>query len=504
MSYKGCCSIVMSNIYWGMKVYRQLLLSLLAVLPMISVSAKDAKYVFMFIGDGMGVNQVIGTEYYLADINGKVGIEPLCFAQFPVSGLVMTYSASTDITDSSAAGTALSTGCKTANNVMGMLNDKTTPVEGIAERAHKQGRRVAICSTVGVDHATPAAFYAHTANRNSQHLIASQLAESGFEFFAGGDFAQDVDSRNPDSKSNTEYALEQGYRIVRGYDEYKANAAESDKMILFQKPREDGNNTELIPSIDQVDGDLNISQITSAAVDFMMKDPSKGFFIMVEGGHIDHWLHGNDAAATFREVIDLDNAIKVAYEFYLQHKDETLIVVTADHETGGLSLGNGAYRLALSNLQYQNISEEFFSHHLEKLTKEKKDSLTWDEVKAELSAKFGFWDHVRISASQEEKLKEAYAATFATPSRRRPGPVENEGTVTQSNEEFYEYYKADKLSDLAVKTMCDISQISWGTGQHSGGYVPVFAIGCGAEQFTGQIDNIEIPVKIARASGIKW
>lgn len=466
--------------------------------------AKEAKYVFFFIGDGMGINQVVGTEYYLGELAGHIGVERLLFTQFPTSGIITTYSASTDVTDSSAAGTALASGTKTENNVMAMLPDKKTPLESIAAKAHNQGRRVAICSTVGVDHATPAVFYAHTANRNEQHTIANQLAESGYEFFAGGDFAQNVDRRNPESKSNWDYALENGYTIVRGYDEYKAKSATSDKMILFQKERADGSNTSFMAAIDQKDEDLDLPQLTQAAIDFMMKEPKKGFFMMLEGGNIDHYCHGNDAVTSFREIIDFDNAIKVAYEFYEQHKDETLIVVSADHETGGLSLGNGSYRLALKNLQYQTISEEQFAHHLEQLTKEKKDSLTWDEIKSELTEYFGFFDKVRLTSAQEQALMDAYAQTFVVRQRRRPAQAQTAENAETPKEEFYEYYKADALSDLAVKTMCDISQIAWGTGQHSAGVVPVFAVGAGAELFDGMYDNTDVPVRMAKAAGIKW
>lgn len=492
-----------------MRVLRSFLLAvlLLAASSVSSVCAQNAKYVFYFIGDGMGMNQVLGTEYYLGELSGKYGIEPLCFAQFPYTGLVTTYSASTNVTDSSAAGTALSTGNKTANNVMGMLPDKTTPVESIAAKAHRQGKRVAICSTVSIDHATPAVFYAHSPSRDDRYVIGHQLSETGYEFFAGGDFGQNTDRRNPDAKSNTDYAKENGYTIVRGMADYKANFSKSDKMILLQKERADGKNSDLVACIDRQGDELSLCDITTAAIDFMMKDPDKGFFVMLEGGQIDHWAHGNDAASTFHEVIDFDNAIKIAYDFYLKHKDETLIVVTADHETGGISLGNGAYRLNLKVLENQKISEDQFARHMENITKERKDTLSWDEVKSELTRYFGFFDKVRVTTAQEDKLKEAYLETFGSLSRRRRPAAA--GTVAQavpeaSKEESYQYYKADKLSDLTVRTMCDIAQVGWGTGEHSGGYVPVFAIGAGADSFTGQIDNTEIPVRIAAAAGISW
>jgi alkaline phosphatase len=217
-----------------------------------------------------------------------------------------------------------------------------------------------------------------------------------------------------------------------------------------------------------------------------MKDNKKGFFMMMEGGKIDHSGHGNDAASTIQEVIGFDNAIKVAYEFYKQHPKETLIVVTADHETGGMSMGiNGQYRMNLQALQYQNMSEDAFSTHLEELGRKVGDVLTWEEVEAELKEHFGFWDKVRLSKDQENRLRSAYVETFG---------------MGESAKKAEEYYSVNKLSDLAVQIMSEVALVGWSSGAHTAAYVPVFAIGAGAENFTGQMDNIDIPMKIAEVA----
>jgi alkaline phosphatase len=208
--------------------------------------------------------------------------------------------------------------------------------------------------------------------------------------------------------------------------------------------------------------------------------------MMMEGGKIDMACHGNDAATTIQETIDFDNAIKIAYDFYLKHKKETLIIVTADHETGAMGLSNGAYRLNSQVLQYQDMSEGEFSTYLEKKGREIGDILTWDEVQEELKQHFGFWDEVKLSDRQTDKLRSTYVETFGM----GPGELKEE-----------EYYKVDKMSDEATRIISEVAQISWGTGTHSGGYVPVFAIGAGAEQFTGQMDNTEIPMKIKKLAG---
>ena len=459
-----------------------LVLTMMLFVLTASAKTKAPKYVFYFIGDGMGVNQVMATQYYLSDIDGKLGFKPLCFAGFPYTGYVITNSANTFVTDSSAAGTALASGYKTDNNVLGMLPDKETPCRSIAEMAHDRGYRVAIGTTVCIDHATPAVFYAHQPSRDNYHEIGTELSQSGFEFFGGCDFHTPFTDDNSD-EGNYVQAEKAGYTIAHGYDEYKSKAADADKMILFEKnPNSDH---YLTFAIDRRAGELTLSEITTAAIDFMMKDPKKGFFMMMEGGRIDQACHGNDAATVIQETIDFDNAIQIAYDFYLKHKNETLIVVTADHETGALGLSNGAYRLNSNVLQYQDMSEGEFSAYLEKKGREIGDILTWDEVQDELKLHYGFWDKVKLTSKQTDKLRSTYVETFGM----GPGELKEE-----------EYYKVDKMSDEASRIMSEVAQFSWGTGTHSGGYVPVYAIGVGAELFTGQMDNTEIPIKIKQVA----
>lgn len=131
------------------------------------IANAQAKYVFYFIGDGMGVNQVNGTEMYRAEIQkGRIGVEPLLFTRFPVGTMATTFSATNSVTDSSAAGTALSTGEKTYNGAIGM-DDQKNPLQTVAEKAKKAGKKVGVTTSVSVDHATPAAFYAHQPDNKS-------------------------------------------------------------------------------------------------------------------------------------------------------------------------------------------------------------------------------------------------------------------------------------------------------------------------------------------------
>ena len=207
---------------------------------------------------------------------------------------------------------------------------------------------------------------------------------------------------------------------------------------------------------------------------------------MVEGGKIDWACHANDAAATFEEVLDFNEAIKVAYEFYEQHPDETLIVVTADHETGGLALGSGQYALNLQILKAQKMSEGAYTSELNKLRRKYKNQVPWEAIQESLKENFGFWGNVKMHERQEKHLKAVYDKSFGNQ------PVALEENMYQQNE---------PLASTAKRILNQIALLSWASGSHSAGYVPVFAIGAGAETFRGQIDNTEIPFKIAEAAG---
>ena len=457
----------------------------------ISVSAQQAKYVFYFIGDGMGVNQVLGTEMYLSELKGEIGVTPLLFTQFPYSTMATTFSATNGVTDSAAAGTALATGKKTKNGALGVTKDSER-VNSVASWAKENGYRVGVSTSVSIDHATPAAFYAHQDKRSAAYQIGLDLIETNFDFYAGSDF---VDANNAQAKDGKTYeslyslAEKAGFTIARGYKDYQKKAKKADKMILFQTEKASQKNNGSIPyAIDRKKGDMSLAEITRAGINFLSKDLSKGFFLMVEGGKIDWAGHANDAATNFREVIDMDEAIKVAYEFYSQHPDETLIVVTADHETGGISIGNGSYNLNLQALKSQKMSEEEFTLFVNGLRAKYKNQVPWEAIQKALKENFGFWDTVKLNEKQEARLKAVYDKSFDNQ------PVDLEKTL---------YSQAEPISSEAKRILNSIANVGWVSGGHSAGHVPVFAIGANAHLFQERIDNTEIPEKIAEAAGYK-
>lgn len=437
----------------------------------------------------MGVNQVQGTELYRGELEGKIGITPIWFTQFPYATTATTFSATNGVTDSAAAGTALATGNKTQNGTIGMKQDLQTEVSSVAVWAKNKGCRVGVTTSVSVDHATPAAFYAHDPSRGSYYKIGTDLYKAGFDFYAGSDFIDPNNKDNKDGSSENLYTMAEknGYTIARGYKDYLKKCKKADKMILFQSEKASEKDRTAIPyAIDRTKEDLTLADITRSAINFLSKDLSKGFFLMVEGGKIDWACHSNDAATVFHEVADMDEAVKVAYEFYSQHPDETLIVVTADHETGGFVLGTGAYKLNLQVLKNQKVSESGFTRILNELRKKYNNNVSWEKVQQALKENFGFWDKVKLNEKQEERLLAKYNDTFKG----------KEAKLEKS-----EYAQDEPLAAEAKRIIDEIALVGWTSGGHSAGYVPVFAIGAGADLFQGRIDNTEIPIKIAKAAG---
>lgn len=438
-----------------------------------------AKYVFYFIGDGMGVNQVNGTEMYMAELEGRIGVKSLNFTQFPVVSMATTFSRYNAVTCSAAAGTALAAGEKTQNGIVSLDSLKKTPLFSVAVKAQELGKKVGITTSVSIDHATPATFYAHQPKRSMYYEIATDLPKAGFDFYAGSGFLR------PEGRAGQmgvfDLLRDSGYVVAKGVEELQALSASAAKAVLLQKK----GTAEALPyAIDAKADDLTLEQITDCAIRFLEKDADNGFFLMVEGGKIDFACHNNDAATTFREVMDFEKAIQKALDFYEKHPDETLIVVTADHETGGIVLGKGRYELNLGVLKYQKASEECVTEQVKQLRREKNNKVAWEDVQDLLKKNFGFWDSVGLTERQEEVLKETYKETF------RGGKVKMEKSLYASNE---------PIVVKAVKILNDIAMVGWTSGGHSAGYVPVYAIGAGAGYFSGKLDNTDIPKQIEKA-----
>lgn len=325
-----------------MKGFTRIFVTVVLLLTMVSCGQRRAKYVFLFIGDGMGFANVSLAEAYLAQSRGEIGMDPLCFTSFPVLGEATTFSANRPITCSSAAGTALSTGFKTKNGMLGVSPD-TTELKSISYKIHDAGYAVGIMSNVQINHATPASFYGHSASRSSYYAIGKELPETGFEFFGGGGFIYPNDRNDSEAVSLYDYAEQGGYTIACGIEDFNAKK-DSSRILLVQ---EEGSNKICPYALGRPEGALTLPQIVEAAISVLERN-RKGFFMMAEGGMIDWTAHSQDAAGTIMEVLDFDQAVEVAYAFYEKHPKETLIIITADHATGGLALGRRGYTFDLS------------------------------------------------------------------------------------------------------------------------------------------------------------
>jgi alkaline phosphatase len=461
-------------------------LSLLFVFVLFALlSVAQAKYVFMFIGDGMGPHQVLATEMYLAELEGKIGRTPLTMTSFPYSSQVATFSTSSGITDSAASGTCLASGVKTNNGMIGQGPD-TTDVVSVAARLKQQGWGIGIMTTVTIDHATPSAHYAHTPSRNNYYIIGTQLSESNFDFFGGSGFSSPQDKNNPSAPNLYDLCQEKGYMLAGGYEVAKRSVGVH-KMIVVPEERlaDRTQKAGALPyAIDRQEGDLSLPQIVELAIAQLSQHDR--FFMMAEGGKIDYACHGNDGGTVLREVVDFDNAIRLAYDFYLQHPDETLIVVTADHETGGLALGNSDYWLNLKVLAEQKCSSDLLSDQLSALQKLAGASLTWEQVKEVLSRNTGLYAAVEVSEEEDRLLQAAYADMMQH--------IGMQKTL---------YKDINALASKALALLNQKSRLGWTTSGHTASAVPVFAIGVGAERFTGWHDNTEIAPLIYQATQSK-
>lgn len=446
---------------------------------------QKAKYVFYFIGDGMGVSHVTLAKLYADSVlNDSTAMS---FTNFPVSSFSTTYAHNRYITCSAAAGTALSTGTKTSINTIGLTYDRTDTLYSIANKFKKAGRKVAILTSVSIDHATPAAFYAHVGSRSSYYDIAKQLLKSNYDFFASGGFLEPYGSKI-DSNAVSIYELGnlQGYEFTSTFSGIDSLVKAGASSIIYSVPNPAPSST-LQYEIDRKDADVSLADITRKAIEVV--DNPNGFFMMVEGGKIDWAAHDNDAATVIHDVLAFARAIDVALDFYQKHPNETLIIVTADHETGGLSIGNrvNKYDVHINLLKYQKVSKE----RLHKLIAEfmgNNPKARFEDFLKLLAENTGLSMEVELTDSDVQMLKEAYSTAFKN--------VKSAEKTT--------YSETDPISKVAIQLINSKAAVGWTSGSHTGQPVPVFAIGNGQELFIPLLDNTEIPKNILSASGIVY
>ena len=476
-----------------------------AVSPLASVQTQEAKipkYVFLFIGDGMSYPQFQAASDYLgalADtgsddiLDGNV---PLTFMNFPVAGSAVTYDSSSFCPDSASTATSLSTGYKTYSGTINMDETATVSYETISEKLHAQlGWKVGVISSVNLNHATPAAFYAHQAKRSNYYEIGQELVASNFEYFAGGGLLKPT-GPDKDKTSLYDLAADAGYKVVMTQAEAEAVTSADGKVLIIDEHLADSD--AFAYENDRADGNWALSDYVKKGIEVL--DNDTGFFLMVEGGKIDWACHANDAGSTIADTIALSDAVDEAVAFAQQHPDETLILVTGDHETGGLTIGYAGtdYDTFLTNLSNQKISYAKYDSNY--VAGYKENNTSFEDVMKDVTALFGLKtegaedDTLVLTAYELDKLKAAYEATMDA-GRADADPA--------NQAEYVLYGSYEPLSVTITHILNNKSGVNFASYAHTGLPVAVFAQGSGQDLFEGFYDNTQVYHKLAGLLGVK-
>ena len=317
-------------------------------------------------------------------------------------------------------------------------------------------------------------------------------------FFAGGGLKDPTGKKSKAPKGDVIDMIKQnGYKIVNTKKDFMALAPDDGKVVAWNANLPDG---KAMPySVDMTEDDLTLPEITEKAVE--MLDNPKGFFLMVESGKIDWACHANDATASLLDLIAFDDAVKIALDFYKQHPEETLIIVTGDHETGGLTLGFAgtkyASHFAVLGNQKQSF-QKFTDIDLEKFKAKKGD---FADMKKIITEKFG----LKFSGDPKKDptvLKDFEIAELEQAFKRSMGeePEAGKGTTygnfANKGFSYLLYGSYDPLSVTLTHLVAQKAGLGWTTYKHTGIPVNTSAVGVGAEQFSGSYDNTTIPHKI--------
>jgi alkaline phosphatase len=431
---------------------------------------EKAKGVILLIGDGMGINQVKTAGIYAQRILGK----DLAINTIRTSGLTTTHAANSKITDSAAAATALYSGHKTNTGQLNILPDGSK-VFNVAVAAKRAGLSVGVVSTTRLTDATPAAVYSSSARRDCEAYIAGQLPEFSPDVVLGGGGAYFVPSsqkgsKRTDEKDVVELMKGKGYGFVENGSDLKAvNPETVDKLFgLLSKSnmayildREGPKSLSDQPSL---------ADMTKIALSIVGKNP-KGFFIMIEGGRIDHACHTHDLKTMIVETIDFDAAVGVALSYQKAHPD-VLVIVTADHETGGLTPQMEGTEFSIDPVPLEPIRRSLaYIENRIKTNPEQQDA---------------------ILKSAGLKLTEEEAELLRN-SQNKAAKDKPSGNGDRAKRKFAKSATLDALIMITSKR----AKVEWTTFGHTEQPVMTKAVGPGEKLFSGSYDNTDIAKKIA-------
>lgn len=466
------------------------------------------KYVFVFIGDGMSYPQIQSAAYYTGkDAAGIVDVvkksenpsdspemKALSFYQFPIAGSASTYDATSFAPDSASTATSIFTGYKTHSSSINVDITKKIKYRTIAEQLRDQKKyKIGVISTVNLNHATPAATYAHQASRKSNYPIGQELVSSNFEYFAGGAL-MDPQDKNKDKTSIYDLAKNAGYRVC--FDQKSAAALKNgDKALVIAETLADSDSMSY--DNDRKEGEWALRDYVRKGIEVL--DNKTGFFMMVEGGKVDWACHANDARSSIADTLALSEAVEEAISFYNKHPKETLILVTADHETGGLTIGYAGtdYNLFFRTLDSQKISYAKFDSDY--VSGYKKNGTSFEAVMKDVEKLFGLKmpgadgsnknGSLVLTDYELSRIKTAYEKT-----------IKNDNSRSQMEYDIYGTY--EPLTITITHILNAKSGLGWTSNSHTGLPVPVFALGAGQEEFKGFYDNTEIYKKLAELTKV--
>ncbi|MBA6291152.1 alkaline phosphatase [Colwellia sp. MB3u-70] len=444
--------------------------------------ADSPKNIIMIIGDGMGPAYTSAYRYFHDDPNTPE-IEQTVFDRHFV-GNSSTYPAAESgyITDSAASATALSTGIKSYNGAIG-VNVNKQPVETVLEYAKQSGKKTGVVLTLQINHATPAAYLAHNVHRYNYNAIADSYIDDGIkaDLYFGGGWKYFI----REDRNIVDEFIQSGFHYIDKYSEISSIPANKPVLGLFDK-------TGLPWALDDTNK-YRLSMMTQAATKQLEND--NGFFMLIEGSRIDYGGHARDIAAAMHEMDDLAKTLEYLETYVKEHPD-TLVVITADHSTGGLSIGKKTER---SNA---NINSKYLwkPEFLRSMTMSP-ETIAKRFMDKELSlTQLGELLSFNITATDMENLQQAKLADHlivkqfkllaadVKKSKRKPKPYQSVLNVIT------------KIIDVKTNT-------GWGSispsGTHTGIDVPVFAFGKGSEIFSGFQDNTDIAKKIFTLLGKK-
>lgn len=470
------------------------------------------KYVFLFIGDGMSYPQFQSAADYLAvkegaktEIDGGIlnGSKKLNFMNFPVAGSATTYDSSSFTPDSASTATSIASGKKTYSGIINVDESKTKTYETISEKLKKQrGYKVGIVSSVTINHATPAAFYAHQASRNNYYEIGQELVKSGFDYFAGGAISKNTgnDKKQADIY---EMAEKQGYKVITKQADAERLTAKDGKAIVVAEKLADSQ--ALSFEVDRAKNEWALKDYVKKGIEVL--DNDKGFFMMVEGGKIDWACHANDATTSIHDTIAFSNAVDEAVAFYNKNPNETLILVTGDHETGGLSIGYAGteYDTYFQYLQSQKIS--YAKYDSDYVAKYIQNKTKFEDVLKDVKTLFGLVTSKDAAAAKTpglvlsdyelKQLRDAYDLTLAS--------AMNGGYSAKANDDRYlsNGYQSKPLTVTITHILNHKAGVDFTSYSHTGIPVAVFAQGVGKDLFTGYYDNTDINKKLVAITGVK-